>query len=101
MNFEDLTATEAVKHIGTPFQLDADDGSALELVLDDVSEHTTGSDDPALQNFSLQFSGPGQPTLPQGTYGFRQGDKPAQAVFIVPVAADDKRSLYEAVFTRV
>ncbi|MDH3753213.1 MAG: hypothetical protein OEU32_05000 [Acidimicrobiia bacterium] len=62
----------------------------LTLVLHTV----TGSD----TNYSLEFEGPAAPMLQQGISRLRHGTDEAIDVFLVPVAATDEATRYEAVF---
>ena len=47
--------------------------------------------------FRLEFLGPGEPVLPQATYGFRNGQT-EHDIFIVPIAREGDAIRYEAVF---
>lgn len=101
MDFGELTIDTARRHIGEVFELPMDDGSSLELVLDDVIELPTGPAESVPASFSLQFLGPAGPILEQGAYGLISGDLEPQPVFIVPMANDSSGTTYEAVFTRL
>jgi hypothetical protein len=48
-------------------------------------------------SFRLEFHGPADSALPQGTYAFEIGGA-AHDIFIVPIAARGDRLLYEAIF---
>jgi hypothetical protein len=47
--------------------------------------------------FRLEWSGPGDLALPQGTYGFSRGGERSD-IFIVPIARMEDRIRYEALF---
>lgn len=47
--------------------------------------------------FRLEFRGPGQPLLGQGTYDFDLGSE-RREIFIVPIGLDQSGARYEAVF---
>jgi hypothetical protein len=47
--------------------------------------------------FSLDFTGPCDPVIPQGTLGLRLGDV-EHVIFVVAVARDDAGVRYQAVF---
>ncbi|ATY33126.1 DUF6916 family protein [Sphingomonas psychrotolerans] len=49
-------------------------------------------------SFRLEFLGPGEPVLPQGTYRFTRGGEDGHEIFIVPVAREADNIRYEAVF---
>lgn len=101
MDFADLTVETAGGHVGDPFSLDLNDGSTLELVLDEVTELPTGPGEATATSFSLTFRGPSEPALSQGTYGLSHKRAEPQPVFLVPVANSADSTVYEAVFTRL
>ena len=47
--------------------------------------------------FRLEWRGPREPILPQATYGFRRDGRTVE-MFVVPVARDERGTLYEAIF---
>ena len=47
--------------------------------------------------FRLEWRGPREPLLPQSIYSFRR-DGRSFDMFVVPVARDDRGTLYEAIF---
>ena len=49
--------------------------------------------------FSLEFLGPPEPILPQGTYAFEHDTLGAFELFVVPIGRDERGTRYEAVFT--
>lgn len=67
---------------------------ALKLV--EVSKG--GHPGPGREPFSLTFSGPLEPFLPQATYSFEHELLGALDIFIVPVGRDAESVQYEAVF---
>ncbi len=50
------------------------------------------------QPFSLLFSGPATPMLPQCTYSLAHAQMPALDIFLVPVGADAAGMRYQAIF---
>ena len=62
-----------------------------ELELTEVSGRDPG--------FALTFRGPATPRLPQATYRFARPGEAPRDIFIVPVAGDGEKTLYEAIFT--
>ena len=50
------------------------------------------------QPFSLLFTGPAAPALPQGTYRLVHAQMPAFDLFLVPVGADASGVRYQAIF---
>lgn len=58
-------------------------------------------DSHAVENFSLIFSGPEQPFLPQATYRlYQEGFEPFE-IFLVPISKSGQGYLYEAVFNLI
>jgi hypothetical protein len=47
--------------------------------------------------FRLEFEGPAETVVPQGTYAFR-GSRRSDDIFIVPIAKDQANVRYEAIF---
>lgn len=89
-----LTLADFTPRLGTGFEI-ALEGGRLDLKLQAAQElpsmgRTGGS-------FRLEFIGPAQPTLPQGTYPFRFGDD-AVGIFIVPIGQEPRGTRYEAIF---
>jgi hypothetical protein len=48
-------------------------------------------------SFRLEFRGPADPVLPQGTYTFRR-DETAHDIFVCPIGRDQAGTRYEAIF---
>jgi hypothetical protein len=85
---EDLTAATFDPLVGASFDVDG----VLAVVLDRVTPAPTG--------FSLEFVGPADPTLTQGTFEFSHPELGTLPLFIVPIAPDADGARYEAVFNR-
>lgn len=49
--------------------------------------------------FSIEFKGPGEPVLPQGTYRFEHPALGIFEIFVVPIGRGQTGVCYEAVFT--
>ena len=75
------------------FVLDAGD-RRVDLALVEVTESAAPGANRSAQ-FSIVFSGPSDPILPQATYELEHPELGAFELFLVPIAADR----YEAVFT--
>ena len=89
-----MTMADFTPRLGTAFEV-ATQGGSLMLKLQAAQElpsmgRSGGS-------FRLEFIGPMQPGLPQGTYPFRFGDE-AIGIFIVPIGQDPRGTRYEAIF---
>jgi hypothetical protein len=89
-----LTLADFTPRLGTGFEVALPGGSAV-LNLRSAQElpslgRTGGS-------FRLEFIGPVEPMLPQGTYGFRFGDDQI-GIFIVPLGQEPRGVRYEAIF---
>jgi hypothetical protein len=89
-----LTLGEFAPRLGKPFSVEAQNG-AIQLVLAEAQELPGSMRDGGA--FRLEFHGPLQPTLAQGTYRFRVGDQPAE-IFIVPLGPAAGKLRYEAIF---
>jgi len=94
----DLTEAEFSKHLNTKFRagLDAD---AVELELTVVKGYSARpGDQEGLERFSIFFTGPSKPVLPQRTYSLSHEAMGTFDLFIVPVKPDSEGARYEAVF---
>jgi hypothetical protein len=83
---------------GERFELAIDAGSALSAELVEAQ----ALPQPAFngrQPFSLVFSGPPAPVLPQRIYRLAHQRLPALDIFLVPLAADAVGVRYQAVFS--
>lgn len=83
-----------VAAVGTQFLL-PDGGRGFPLTLVEATPLPVSGR--AGGGFRLEFTGPAQPVLPQGTYGFAL-DGEDVPIFIVPVAQDAHAATYEAIF---
>lgn len=94
----ELTEAEFSRHVDTKFRVMID-SAPLELELVQVKGYASNPDDQqGMERFSLFFSGPAQPTLPQATYSLEHDSMGAFALFIVPIKPTGEGSRYEAVF---
>lgn len=80
--------------VGVTYLIDAGDRQ-LELTLEKTAELNPSAR--AAGSFRLEFRGPTEPILEQGTHSFHQGEDVLD-IFIVPVARDASGTLYEAIF---
>ena len=95
-----LTASHFEPHVGSRFQLRADD--VLDVELREVEEVGVGSGAPpqaARAPFSIVFLGPRDPVLPQRIYRLEHDELGTLDLFLVPIGRDDAGVRYEAVFT--
>ena len=84
---------------GEAFALHADAGTALPVILVET-QALPAPPGAARAPFTLLFEGPGQPVLPQATYGLAHealGPVPL-SIFLVPVSLSPAGVRYEAVF---
>jgi len=94
----ELTEAEFSNHVDTKFGVMID-GGPLELELVQVKGYTGNPDDQqGMERFSLFFSGPAQPSLPQATYSLDHDTMGTFALFLVPIKPTGEGSRYEAVF---
>lgn len=96
---QDLTPARFEEHKGTPFRVDYDGGSPLEVVLHQVRRHEPHPG-PRAEPFSVYFLGPRSPVLPQRIYRVEHDQLGTLDLFLVPIGPDPKAGgmLYEAVF---
>ena len=86
------------KYLNTKFRVTHGESLAVETELSRVSELQLSPDQ---ERFAIVFRGPGQPILPQGSYGFEHDEMGEFTLFIVPMRQDDEGISYEAVFNRL
>ncbi len=94
-----LTADEFSKHVNTRFRttLDAETRADLELV--EVKVYTSKHEEQSgMERFSVYFSGPPDPLLPQKLYTFQHDEMGEFEMFLVPLSRNEEGSGYEAVF---
>jgi hypothetical protein len=81
---------------GSAFQVEVDDGRAVEVTLLEVQETDRR---PGWETFSLLFAGPDEP-LRQAAYPVRHDELGSFLLFLVPVLVEARGQGYEAVFNR-
>jgi len=89
-----LTYTDFDKRRGKPFSVHAG-GGVVQLVLAEVQDLPGSKREGGA--FRLEFHGPPQPLLGQGTFRFLVGGEPFD-IFIVPVGSAPQHMRYEAIF---
>jgi len=98
-----LTHEQALQHVGKTFRLMHQGNAVLELSLDDavlLMPNRPRSKRMKRDPFSLYFTGPAEPLLPQGMYNLASDTLNFTGLFLVPVGrGEDLRYEYEAVFT--
>ena len=84
------------------FRVHGGPSAVVEVELVEATAHSSGSETPQAQvgTFSLIFTGPRPPFLPQRTYLFEHERIGAFDLFIVPIGEDQNGFRYEAVFNR-
>jgi len=93
-----LTEQEFSQHLNSTFQLKLEDHT-LELILVEVKAYMFGQNEQAgMERFSIYFDGPPDQRLPQQLYHLEHPDMGGLDLFLVPVAGDEKKLRYEAVF---
>ena len=94
----DLTEQEFSRHLNSTFKLNLDNHT-IELKLVEVNAYMPGKNEQAgMERFSIYFDGPPDRLLPQGLYHLEHAEMGGLDLFLVPVAGDDKKFRYEAVF---
>jgi hypothetical protein len=99
---ETLEIDDFTPLVGTVFTIALSDG-LLELSLESVEAHGRRAPRPDMPGFrsrpfSLFFSGPLEPVLPQRTRDLAHPKLGTQPIFLVPIGPGAGRMRYEAVF---
>jgi hypothetical protein len=96
-----LSSTSFSQYINQKFTLHLEGSEPLELELIEVAKLGNPPKDPQQRHaFSILFSGPNQPVLPQQIYRLEHRAMGMLDIFLVPLGPDGTGGLgYEAVFT--
>jgi hypothetical protein len=81
--------------VGQEFRIEVDDDTTVVTTLTSATAHGEGR---IATGFSLVFTGPVEPVLPQRTYRLVHDELNSLDIFIVPIGRDDTGVRYEAVF---
>ncbi|HXI74420.1 MAG TPA: hypothetical protein VNG94_02460 [Pyrinomonadaceae bacterium] len=93
-----MTEQEFSRHLNSTYQLNLEDHN-MELKLVEVKAYAPGKNEQAgMERFSIYFDGPPDRPLPQGLYHLEHADMGGLDLFLVPVAGNEKKFCYEAVF---
>jgi len=96
---ETLTYDQMRELVGTRFSIDLD-GQLCELVLTNAAKVMESEAARLARNpFSLHFTGPAEPFLPQRTYPMHHEKLGTLEIFLVPIGRTAGGFTYEAVFT--
>jgi hypothetical protein len=97
-----LSANDFTKYLNDTFYLSSDSEEPIEAELIEVTEIETNEvptgSNKRRNSFSIVFSGPPQPVLPQGIRALQHTEIGPLSLFIVPIGSDKKGMRYEAVF---
>ena len=93
----ELTRDDFHQHLDEAFRLELDEGS-LQLELTEAECVGRPPGDARRQAFSLVFTGPQHPVLPQRLYRLVHPDMGALDIFLVPIGSGPGGTRYEAVF---
>ena len=93
-SLNNLSLQDFVPHRHTIFRLVG--ASDYELELAELTDHSNAQ----LEQFSLVFTCPALPWLPQGTYTLIHADGTEFVLFMVPIGPEDSTMRYESVFSR-
>lgn len=96
-----LTFETARTYLGQNFQIRFDDGTTIDLNLEEVQLLMEKHVNPRMKRdaFSLLFRGPRDPELQQSTYPiYHETLGGPLAIFLVPIGRAESGGLYEAVF---
>ena len=81
--------------VGQEFRVEVDAATIIATTLTAATAHGDGR---VAAGFSLVFTGPIEPVLPQRTYRLAHDELGDLEIFIVPIGRDDAGVRYEAVF---
>lgn len=93
-----LTHEEFNKNANTKFQAHFENNTVVDLELAKVSELKLH---PRQEEFTIEFRGPLDMVLSQGTHSFTHDQMGQFELFLVPVRQDEQGFYYEAVFNRL
>ena len=94
-----LTANEFSKHVNTNFRATLDVETQADLELVDLKTYTSKHEEQdGMERFSVYFTGPADPHLPQKLYAIQHDEMGEFEMFLVPLSRNENGSRYEAVF---
>ncbi len=101
---ETFTVETFTPHVGSVFRVVFEDGNFFELALASAAELGSASarewsKTSGRAPFTLEFLGPKEHYLPQGTYRLEHPKLEPLEIFLVPIGPDERAMQYEAVFT--
>ena len=97
---ETFTISTFSNRLNEPFQLFDSSGAPLVLTLTQVDSLSEQRGLPVKRSpFSLIFTGPPQPVLPQKTYRVDHSSIGTFEIFIVPIGPSAQGMQYEAIFS--
>ena len=88
------TLNDFIPHLHTPFEVGGEEKLELDLT------SATDLSNAQLEQFSLIFTGPISPCLPQRLYDLSHPRLGNVELFLVPVGPDEAGMKYEAIFSR-
>ena len=101
---DQLSSNDFMKHLNSVFSLTCDSGEYVKVKLIEVSElhindnNDINRNDKRRRPFSIVFSGPPHPVLPQGIHTLGHSEMQSLNLFVVPIGMDSTGMRYEAVF---
>jgi len=102
---EQLSHEAFAAQVKTSFRVRVAENESVILLLAEATAtriaKTGGARNVAYENFSLNFTGPMNRLLSQGTYLFESEKLGAFELFIVPVGRDQNGTYYQATFNRL
>lgn len=93
-----LTHEEFSKAKNSKFKVEFDENTNVDLELVSVSDIKLY---PEQEEFGVEFRGPLQMFLGQGSHNFSHEEMGQFELFVVPVRQDDQGFYYEAIFNRL
>jgi hypothetical protein len=96
---ERLTVDDFAPRVGERFTAHLPSGATLSLLLAAATRLGQGRPGASRAPFSLHFTGPVEPFLPQSTYALDLSQDARVDLFLVPIAEEPGGFRYEAIFT--
>jgi len=94
-----LTAEEFSKHVNTEFHVNLNPEMRTELELVEVRVYTSKYEEQGgMERFSVYFTDPAEPLLPQLLYPFHHAEMGEFEMFLVPIGKNEAGFRYESVF---
>jgi hypothetical protein len=97
-----ISRDQFAQQVDSRFHVELDGGVGVDLMLTEVTpQMIQRAAAQSYESFSLFFSGPKEPVLPQKIYTLKHEVLGTLDLFLVPVGIDQRGAQYQAVFNRM